>query len=142
MVDDLYLEPNRKAQIFFLVTIIIAAILYASLDPIINSLTPSSNSPLEELEAGAKFLNLLALSTNIIWIIISLFWVGYFSRKAYRTLKFGSYPPSGTIVIRRIKIQTGRQAIIAGYLCILFAVLMGLSTIGIGYLIWKFTITL
>ena len=139
MVDDLYIEPNRRAQIIVFFVIILAALLFASLSPIVNYLTPSQSAPLEELEAGARHLSLLALGTNIVGFIVSLLWVVYFGRKGYRTLKYGSYPPSGTIVVRRTKILTGRQAIRAGYLSISFAVLMGLFTLLIGYTIWLFT---
>jgi hypothetical protein len=139
MVDDLYIEPNRRAQIIVFFEIILAALLFSSLSPIVNYLTPNQNAPLEELEAGAKLLSLLALGANIFGFIISLFWVVYFGSKGYRTLKLGSYPPSGTIVVRRTKILTGRQAIHAGYLSISFAVLMGLFTLLIGYKIWLLT---
>ena len=139
MVDDLYIEPNRRAQIIVFFVIILVALLFASLSPIVNYLTPSQSAPLEELEAGARLLTLLALGANILGFIISLFWAVYFARKGYRTLKLGSYPPSGTIVVRRTKILTGRQAIRAGYLSISFAVLMALFTLLIGYKIWLLT---
>jgi len=137
MVDDLYLEPNRRAQIFVLIAIILAAILAASLNPIISYLTPSQNAPLQEQVAEAKLMLLLALGTNVIAIIVSLFWVVHFGRQGYRALKLGSYPPSGTIVVRRTKIRTGRQAILAGYLSILFAVLV-VVVFGIpcSYVLW------
>ena len=139
MVDDLYIEPNRRAQIIVFFVIILAVLLSASLSPIVNYLTPSESASLEEWEASARFLTLLALGANIFGFIISFFWAVYFGRKGYRTLKLGSYPPSGTIVVRRSKIRTGRQAIHAGYLSISFTVLMGLFTLLIGYKIWLLT---
>ena len=139
MEGDLYIEPNRRAQIIVFFVITLAALLLASLSPIVNYLTPSQSAPLEEMEAGARLLTLLALGATIFWFIISLFWVVYFGRKGCRTLKLGSYPPPGTIVVRRTKIRTGRQAISAGYFSISFAVLMGLFTLLIGYKIWLLT---
>ncbi|MBU1426944.1 MAG: hypothetical protein KKH12_03715 [Gammaproteobacteria bacterium] len=137
-MDDLYLEPNRRAQVIVLLAIIFAALLAASLNPIINYLTPSQSAPLQEQVAATRLMLFLALCTNVIAFIIALFWVVHFGRQGYLTLKLGSYPPSGTIVVRRTKVRTGRQAIFAGYLSILFAVLVAVVFgVPCSYVLWQ-----
>ncbi len=138
MADDLYLEPNRKAQIIFVLVIILGILLFVSVDPILHYLTPSQGAPLEDMKAGVRQLNFLGLGVTTIGLIIQLFWVSYFGRQGFRTLKQGRYPPADTIVIRRTRIRTGKYANLAGYLSIAFAILMGLLAIQIGYILWIF----
>jgi hypothetical protein len=140
MGDELYLEPNRRAQIIVLLQFVVGALLLVSVYPIINYLTPSPRASLEELEAETRLLRLLTLGIVVIAFIISLFWVRYFGRLGYRALKLEIYPPPGTIVVRRTRVRTGKQAVLAGYLSISFAVLIGLFIAAlIGYEIWFFT---
>ena len=139
MGDELYLEPNRKAQIIVFLMFVLAAAILALLEPTINRITPSQSAPLEELEAGARLLTLLALGTFVIGFIVSLIWVAYFGRLGYRALKLGSYPPPGTIVVFRTRVCTGKQAVLAGYLSISFAVFIGLFAVLMGYATWLLT---
>jgi hypothetical protein len=136
MVDDLYLEPSRKAQTIFLLVIIFAALLFAAINPIINYLTPSQSAPLNELETSARLLTLLALGSHILTFFILLLFGAHFGRRGYRALKQGSYPPSGTIVIWRTKIRTGRQAILDGYSSIALGVFWGALALFEVYKIW------
>ena len=142
MEDELYLEPNRRTQTIVLLMIIFGILLFASIDPMISYLTPSKSAPLADLERGAKLLGLLASLFFVFALVISLIWAAYFGRVGYRSLKLGSYPPSGAIVVLRTRVRTGKQAVIAGYLSILLAVLFGLFTIPMGYAIWLFAVAL
>ena len=112
--------------------------MLASLEAMINHITPSQTAPLEELEAGARFLVLLALGVNVVAFVFSVIWVVYFVRFGYRTLKFGSYPPPGAIVVFRTRVRTGKEAVLSGWLSILFAVVMLLPVTLLGYLTWLF----
>ena len=136
MGEDLYLEPNRKAQINLFLIIIFAALLYLSIDPIVNYLTPSPNASLEELQVGARRISFLGICVRVLNFIIALYWAADSGRKGYLTLKLGTYPPPGTTVVRRTKILTGKQAVHQGYISILFAVLCTSLTILSGFTVW------
>ncbi len=142
MGEELYLEPNRKAQIFVLITFVLAAAILALLEPTINRLTPSQNAPLEELEAGVRVLALFALGTLVVEFVISLVWVAYFGCVGYRALKLGNYPPPDTIVVFRTRVQTGKLAVLAGCLTILCAVLAGLVAALMVYAAWLLRVAL
>lgn len=146
MVGELYVEPNRRAQIIFLLMIIVAGFMLASNDSIINYLAPSRNAPVEEIRSETRLLLLLAISVNFVAFALSLAWTAYVSRLGYRALKLGSFPPPGTIVVFRTRVLTGKQAALTGYLCIMvavfsgaFAVLMGYATWLLGYTAWFLT---
>jgi len=139
MGDESYLEPNRKAQFVVLFMLIVFAALIVSFEPIFHRITPSTSAPLEELEAGGRLLVLLALGIFIVTIAAGLFWVAYFVRLGYRTLKLGSYPPPGTIVIVRTRIRTGQQAALSGYLSIGLAALMVALLVLLGHATWLLT---
>ena len=134
MGDELYIEPNRKTQIIVLLVIIFAALIIASIELMVSYLTPSLTAPLEELEAGARLLLLLALCVNVAGVVLSVIWVVYFARIGYRTFKFGNYPPPGAIIVFRTKVRTGKEAVISGWLSILFAVMMLLPVALLVYL--------
>jgi hypothetical protein len=136
MGEDLYLEPSRKAQIYFFLTIIFAALLYLSIDPLVNYLTPSPNASLEELKAGAQRLSFVNIGVDVIVFIATLYWALSFGKTGYRTLKFGTYPPPGEIVVWRTKIRAGKQAILQGYVLIFFAVISALITLVYGFILW------
>ncbi|MEQ1589662.1 MAG: hypothetical protein ABL902_04835 [Gallionella sp.] len=137
MVDELYLEPSRKAQIVFLLVIILAALLFASINPFIDYLTPSQGASSEDLKAGARLLASLALVPQVIVFLIMLFWAAYFGRRGYRTIKFGIFPPVGSIVIWRTKIRTGEQANLEGRTSIFMAVCWGLFALLEIFKIWS-----
>ena len=139
MGDELYVEPNRKAQIIVLLIFVLVGTMVASLEPMIDRITPSQSAPLEELEAGARLLILLVLGACVIGFIVSLLWVAYFGRLGYRTLKLGSYPPPGTIVVFRTRVRTGKRAVLSGYLSISLAVFIGLFAVLMGYATWRLT---
>src|SRR5579859_615648 len=139
MGDELYLEPNRRAQIVVLLTIVLAALLFASLDPLIKYITPSQSAASDEIKAGATLLLLLNICVNAIAIALSLIWIIYWCRIGYRSLRSGSYPPPGTIVIIRTRVRTGKQALINGWSAILFAAVMLLLCALLFYKEWLLT---
>ena len=139
MGDELYLEPNRRVQIVVLLIFIVAALLLASLDPLIKYITPSQSAPLEEMKAGATLLLLLNISVNAVAIALSLIWIIYWCRIGYRSLRSGSYPPPGTIVIIRTRVRTGKQALINGWSAIIFAAFMVLLSALLFYKEWLLT---
>jgi hypothetical protein len=139
MGDESYLEPNRKAQYIVLLMLVLFAVIVALFEPMIHRITPSTSAPLEELEAGGKLLVLLALGTFVVAIAVSIFWAAYFARLGYRTLKVGSYPPPGTIVVFRTRIRTGKLAVLSGYLSIAFAALLVAPMVLLGYATWLLT---
>lgn len=116
-----YLEPNRKAQITLAAIIVCAAVMFIGIKLFVDSIMPSEDASIKELESAAKLLEALALGTNAIGIIVSLVVAAYFGRLGYRALKTGNFPPLGTIVVRRTMIHTGKKAYIAGSLSIVFA---------------------
>ncbi len=142
MGEELYLEPNRKVQILVLIMFVLVAAILALLEPTINRLAPSQNAPLDELAAGVRVLVLFALGILVVGFTISLIWVAYFGRLGYRALKLGSYPPPGTIVIFRTRVQTGKLAVLAGSLTILCAVLAGLVAVLMVYAAWLLRVAL
>jgi hypothetical protein len=142
MGEELYLEPNRKAQVLVLIMFGLVAAVLALLEPTISRLTPSQNAPLEELEAGVRVLALLALGILVVGFISSLVGVAYFGRLGYRALKLGSYPPPGAIVVFRTRVQTGKQAVLAGWLTILCAILAGLLAVSWVYPAWLLRVAL
>ena len=50
---------------------------------------------------------------------IGLLWVVYFARIGQQSLRTGVYPPTGTVVVRRTRIRTGKEAVVLGYLSIM-----------------------
>ena len=142
MGDEPYVEPNRKVQIIVLLIFVLVGAMVALLEPMIDRITPSQSAPLEELEAGARLLGLLALCACVIGFLVSLLWVAYFGRLGYRTLKLGSYPPPGTIVVFRTRVRTGKRAVLSGYLSISLAVLTGLFAVLMFYGIWLLRVAL
>ena len=142
MGEELYLEPNRKAQILVLIMFVFVAAILALLEPTINRLAPSQDAPLQELEAGVRILVLLALGTLVVGFVISLVWVAYFGRLGYRALKLRRYPPPGTIVAFRTRVQTGKLAILAGCFTILCAVLASLVPALMVYAAWLLRVAL
>lgn len=139
MGDESYLEPNRKAQFIVLLMLVLFAVIVASFEPIIHRITPSTSAPLEELEASGRLLLLLTLGTFVVTFAVGLFWVAYFVRLGYRTLRLGSYPPPGTIVVFRTRIRTGKLAALLGYLSIALAALMVALMVLLGYATWLLT---
>ena len=119
--------------------LILFAVMVASFEPIIHRIAPNTSAPLEELEAGGRLLVVLALGTLLVTIAVGLFWIAYFVRLGYRTLKLKSYPPPGTIVIFRTRIRTGQQAAISGYLSIAFAALIVALLVLAGHATWLLT---
>jgi hypothetical protein len=139
MADELYLEPNRKARIVVVITFVFLAVIVALIDPTIKRMMPGEGAPVEEVQSAARFLTRLALGIVVLAFIISLVWVAYFCRLGYRTLKLGSYPPVGAIVLVRTRVRTGKQAVLAGYLSISLAVLLVLLDVLVGYVTWFLT---
>ena len=139
MGDELYLEPNRKAQVIallFLAFVVIIATIPTFIEPTIDHIVPGRNASSEELETRIRLLVPIVFGTLAANLVISLLGVGYFCRLGYRALKFGSFPPPGTMVVFRTRIQTGKLAVIAGCLTILCGVILGLLAVLTVYAAW------
>ena len=136
MAEEQYLEPTRGAQVIVLVVLILTALFLATLEPVLNYLTPSESAPLEELERGGRLLELLWLAFFVAAVFLSLIWMAYFLRLGYRTFEFGSFPPPGAMVLARTRVRTGREAKISGWLAVSFGLLMVVPAVALGYLVW------
>ena len=136
MAEDLYREPNRKAQLTTLVVAATFAIVVLSLEPLAQRLLPAPDASLEEIEAGATLLKILADSIILIAIPFGVLWVGYYVHLGYSTLKHGIYPPPGTIVLARTRVRSGRQASVTGYVLVVFAALIMAGLVLAGYGLW------
>ena len=138
MTDELYLEPNRRAQVVLLVLLIVGGLSIALIEPLFAYLTPGKSATLEESEGGGRSLMLVSMGTFFVFVILSVLWAAYFARLGYRALKSGSFPPPGTMVIARTRVRTGRVALISGWLSISLGVLFSVSAALLGYFIWLF----
>jgi hypothetical protein len=138
MADELYLEPNRRAQVIVLSLLVVGGLIIASIEPALNYLTPSKSATLEEVESGGRSLMLFLMGSFFIFVILSLIWAVYFARLGYRALKSGSFPPPGTLVVARTRVRTGRGALISGWLSISLGAVIIVPAAALGYLVWLF----
>ena len=133
MNDERYVEPSRKGQVVLLAMLALAALIVVLLEPTITRLTPSPGVSQQEFHIGVRVLTLVALGTFAIAFLASLFWVTYFGRIGYRALKLRTFPPPGTLVVRRTIIRMGTPATVAGYFALAFSGLMSLFAILAAY---------
>jgi hypothetical protein len=136
MGDDSFLEANRKAQFIVLLTFLLVVVIVVSLEPLLYRVVPSISASLEGIEASGRLLLLLALVSHIASFALSLFWIVHLVHVGYLTLKLGSYPPPGTMVVFRTRVRTGKEAAVSGYLSIAFAVLMIAPIALTAYVTW------
>jgi hypothetical protein len=136
MGDESYLEANRKAQFIVLLTFLSVVVIVVSLEPLLYRVVPSISASLEGIEASGRLLLLLALVSHVASFALSLFWIVHLVHAGYRTLKLGSYPPPGTMVVFRTRVRTGKEAAVSGYLSIAFAVLMIAPIALTAYVTW------
>ena len=118
MSDDVYLEPSHRARVVLLWILSVWVLLFAGLWVLVDYVTPRQDAPLEELTLGGERLILLLLGMYVILFIAGALCAVYVARLAYRTFKFGIFPPPGTIVVRRTRVRTGKAASLAGWVCI------------------------
>lgn len=136
MAEDLYREPSRKAQRNTLLYLATFALMILLLWPLSQHLVPAPDASLEEIQAGAELLIVLALCVTLIASVFGIFWIGYFVRLGYRALKHGIYPPPGTVVVRRTRVRIGKEAAVSAYLSIAFAALMVAPLVLARHVIW------
>ena len=133
-MEDLYLEPNLKARKTAILCFAAFAVLMVSLIAWIQPQVPAPNASTEEIEAFLEFVVSFAIVFTIASSPIVLLSALYFARIGQQTLRTGVYPPTGTTVIRRTRIRTGKQAVALGYLSIAFSVLLlaSFALVGVG----------
>ena len=136
MDDERYAEPSKKAQFVLLAILVLVALVVASLEPTITRLAPSSSASQREFDSGIRELTLIGLGTLVVAFIASVWGVTYFGRLGFRALKLRTFPPPGTIVVRRTRIRTGAQATLAAYCALAFAGLLSVLTILDAYVAW------
>jgi hypothetical protein len=134
--SERYVEPSRKAQIVLLAILVLVALVAASIEPTITRLAPSPSAPQQEVDSGIRELTLVGLGTLVVAFIASVWGVTYFVRLGFRALKLRTFPPPGTIVLRRTRIRTGAQATLAAYHALAFAGLLSVLTILSAYVAW------
>lgn len=136
MGDESYLEANRKAQFIVLLTFLFVVVIVVSLEPLLYRVTPSLSAALQGIEASGRLLVLLALISHVASFALSLFWITHLVHAGYRTLKLGTYPPPGTMVVFRTRVRTGKQAAVSGYLSFALAALMVAPVALTAYVTW------
>lgn len=136
MGDGSYLEANRKAQFIVLLTFLFVVVIVVSLEPLLYRVMPSFSASLEGIGASGRLLLLLTLLSHVVSFALSLFWIAHLVHAGYRTLKVGTYPPPGTMVVFRTRIRTGKQAAVSGYLSFAFAALMIVPIVLTAYVTW------
>ena len=136
MDDERYVEPSKKAQFVLLGILLLFALIVASLEPTIARLTPPSSASQRELDSAVREITLIGLGTVVVACVTAVWGVTYFARLGFRALKLRTYPPPGTIVVRRTRIRTGAQATLYGYHALAFAGLLSAFTILSAYGAW------
>lgn len=97
---------------------------------------PAPDASPEEIEAYVESDVAHIITFTIVSSPIGLLWVVYFARLGHQSLRTGVYPPTGTVVVRRTRIRTGKEAVVLGYLSIAFSVLLLASLVLIGIETW------
>lgn len=136
MGNGSYLEANRKAQLVVLLTFLFVVVIVVSLEPLLYRVMPSFSASLEGIGTSGGLLLLLTLVSHVVSFALSLFWIAHLVHVGYRTLKLGSYPPPGTMVVFRTRIRTGKQAEVSGYLSFALAALMIAPIALTAYVTW------
>ena len=133
-MEDLYLEPNREARKTAILCFAAFALFMVSLIAWIQQQVPAPNASTKEIETFLEFVASFALLFTIASSPIALLSAFYFFRIGQQTLRTGVYPPTGTTVIRRTRLRTGKQAFALGYLSIAFSVLLlaSFALVGVG----------
>lgn len=136
MGDGSYLEANRKAQLVVLLTFLFVVVIVVSIEPLLYRVMPSFSASLEGIGTSGGLLLLLTLVSHVVSFALSLFWIAHLVHVGYRTLKLGSYPPPGTMVVFRTRIRSGKQAEVSGYLSFALAALMIAPIALTAYVTW------
>lgn len=138
--EELYLEPNRKAQVILLLVLLLlfmlTLLLPTSRDAMIDHFAPRQDAPLEEIISQTRVLLTLTISALLVIFAFFLASAAYFARRSYRILKLGSYPLPGSVVFFRTRVYTGKRAVLVGYLFIFLSALMVAHSFMTGYAIW------
>ena len=135
MSEAQYIEPNQKARIFMWFSIILFMGLNFLILPISDYLSPSQYASINEREENTRLAFKLFFGGYSLQLILVGFWAIYFGGLGYRTLKFKNFPPPDSIMFIRSHLLTGKKAIKAGYLSIIFALTAGILTIFTGYML-------
>lgn len=135
-MGESFLEANRKAQLIVLLTFLFVVVILVSLEPLLYRVMPSLGTSLQGLEANDRLLLLLTLVSHVVSFALSVFWIAHLVHVGYLTLKLGSYPPPGTMMVFRTRIRTGKQAAVSGYLSFAFAALMIAPIALTAYVTW------
>ncbi len=129
MSEELYHEPNRKAQIrnfYFFAFCIAFPVLIKFLLP---NIAPGSNATAEEREIFMVFLKYFMIGIYVIYVIYLLHLAISMFRMGYCSLKLERYPPPDAILPFRARIYKGKQAISWSYISIALGFLIGLFAI-------------
>ena len=139
---DQFIEASRKARLLLIGYIVLLLLIAISLMLRIDRANPPADASQEELNRSIESFEQLIDKFLILTLIQAVFFSWYFVRLANNSIRTGKFPPPGTSVIARTKIQIGKRALVSAYTTYFLVIIIWLPVaipVYIKWLLEKFT---
>ena len=130
------IEPSNTARlVLFIYVLVLASGLYFFMQSL-ETIKPLLESTGEQLQVAILYINSLFNYLLLFTIVQAMLLSWLFIRIAYKAKQQGQFPPDGTWVIVKTRIQSGKQANKPIWFCYISAVIVWLP-VGLPiYLMW------